>query len=111
MISEKILVAVDENDQNQNAFRWICKTAKRTKSVIVATYVNVIPYSEPLNAEIPRVNIAEKVLSVIEAIANEEKVKIQTKKELILGEGFKSNPNFTEYEITKISGIFNLNNK
>ena len=78
MISEKILVAVDENDQNQNAFRWICKTAKRTKSVIVATYVNVIPYSEPLNAEIPRVNIAEKVLSIIEAIANEEKVKIQT---------------------------------
>ena len=44
-------------------------------------------------------------------IYTEEKVKIQTKKELILGEGFKSNPNFTEYEITKISGIFNLNNK
>tara|TARA_B100001121_G_scaffold274620_1_gene262502 strand:+ start:818 stop:1336 length:519 start_codon:yes stop_codon:yes gene_type:complete len=44
-------------------------------------------------------------------IYTEEKVKIQTKKELILGEGFKSNPNFTKYEITKISGIFNLNNK
>ena len=78
MISEKILVAVDNTEQNKNAFRWICKTAKRTKSMLVATYVNVVPYSEPLNAEIPEINTGESVLSVIEAIASEEKVKIQT---------------------------------
>ena len=78
MISEKILVAVDNTEQNKNAFRWICKTVKRTKSMLVATYVNVVPYSEPLNAEIPEINTGESVLSVIEAIASEEKVKIQT---------------------------------
>ena len=60
MISEKILVAVDNTEQNKNAFRWICKTAKRTKSMLVATYVNVVPYSEPLNAEIPEIEKAIK---------------------------------------------------
>lgn len=78
MISEKILIAVDGSAQNNTAFRWICKTAKRTKSNVIATYVNVIPYTEPLNAEIPAANEGEAILSVIEAIANEEKLKIQT---------------------------------
>tara|TARA_A100001037_G_scaffold301575_1_gene331396 strand:- start:1153 stop:1593 length:441 start_codon:yes stop_codon:yes gene_type:complete len=78
MISEKVLVAVDGTENNKTAFRWICKTAKRTKSKIVATYINLIPYSEPLNAEIPQDNQGEKVLSEIEAIAIEEKLKIQT---------------------------------
>ena len=41
-------------------------------------------------------------------IYTDKKVKITTGKEVIYGEGFTSNPNFTEYSITKIHGTFDF---
>ena len=37
-----------------------------------------------------------------------KKVKITTGKEVIEGEGFVSNPDFTQYSISKIHGSFNF---
>lgn len=61
-------------------------------------------------------NIAGKKLQSEELIWDEKnnkiytdkKVKITTGKEVIEGEGFVSNPNFTEYSISKIHGTFNF---
>ena len=41
-------------------------------------------------------------------IYTDKKVKITTGKEVIEGEGFVSNPDFTEYSISKIHGTFNF---
>ena len=41
-------------------------------------------------------------------IYTENKVIIRTSKELIEGEGFESNPDFSEYSISKIQGTFNF---
>ena len=41
-------------------------------------------------------------------IYTDKKVKITTGKEVIYGEGFSSNPDFTEYTITKIHGTFDF---
>lgn len=41
-------------------------------------------------------------------IYTDKKVKITTGKEVVYGEGFTSNPDFTKYEITKIHGTFNF---
>jgi hypothetical protein len=41
-------------------------------------------------------------------IFTDKKVKITTGKEVIEGEGFVSNPDFTEYSISKIHGTFNF---
>ena len=41
-------------------------------------------------------------------IYTDRKVKITTGKEVIEGEGFSSNPDFTEYTISKIHGTFNF---
>jgi LPS export ABC transporter protein LptC len=41
-------------------------------------------------------------------IYTDKKVKITTGKEVIYGEGFTSNPNFTEYSIIKIHGTFDF---
>ena len=41
-------------------------------------------------------------------IYTDKKVKITTGKEVIEGEGFVSNPEFTEYSISKIHGTFNF---
>jgi hypothetical protein len=41
-------------------------------------------------------------------IFTDKKVKITTEKEVIEGEGFVSNPDFTEYSISKIHGTFNF---
>lgn len=41
-------------------------------------------------------------------IYTKKKVKITTGKEVIEGEGFYSNPDFTEYTISKIHGTFNF---
>ena len=78
MINEKILIAVDGSEECNLAFRWLCQISKRAKSQIVATYVNVIPFSQRLNAEIPSNNSGEHILNIIEAIAKEEKTKVQT---------------------------------
>ena len=61
-------------------------------------------------------NIAGKKLESEELIWDEKnnkiytdkKVKITTVKEVIEGEGFVSNPDFTEYSISKIHGTFNF---
>jgi len=61
-------------------------------------------------------NIAGKKLESEELIWDEKnnkiytdkKVKITTGKEVIEGEGFVSNPDFTEYSISKIHGTFNF---
>lgn len=61
-------------------------------------------------------NIAGKKLESEELIWDEKnnkiytdkKVKITTGKEVIEGEGFVSNPDFTEYSIFKIHGTFNF---
>jgi LPS export ABC transporter protein LptC len=44
-------------------------------------------------------------------IYTDKKVKITTGKEIIYGEGFISNPDFTEYSITKIHGTFDFEAK
>ena len=41
-------------------------------------------------------------------IFTDRKVVITTEKELIQGEGFNSKPDFSEYSISKIKGIFNF---
>ena len=41
-------------------------------------------------------------------IYTDNKVIIRTSKELIEGEGFESNPDFSEYSISKIQGTFNF---
>ena len=41
-------------------------------------------------------------------IYTDKKVKITTGKEIVYGEGFTSNPDFTEYSITKIHGTFDF---
>jgi LPS export ABC transporter protein LptC len=41
-------------------------------------------------------------------IFTDKKVKITTGKEIVYGEGFSSNPDFTEYKIAKIHGSFDL---
>ncbi len=41
-------------------------------------------------------------------IYTDKKVTIQTGKEVIKGQGFESNPNFSEYSISKIQGTFNF---
>ena len=61
-------------------------------------------------------NIAGKKLESEELIWDEKnnkiytdkKVKITTVKEVIEGEGFASNPDFSEYSISKIHGTFNF---
>ena len=61
-------------------------------------------------------NIAGKKLESKELIWDEKnnkiytdkKVKITTVKEVIEGEGFVSNPDFSEYSISKIHGTFNF---
>ena len=61
-------------------------------------------------------NIAGKKLESEELIWDEKnnkiytykKVKITTGKEVIEGEGFVSNPDFTQYSISKIHGSFNF---
>ena len=44
-------------------------------------------------------------------IYTEKKVLITTKKEMIEGEGFESNPDFSKYSISKIQGTFNFENR
>ena len=44
-------------------------------------------------------------------IYTDKKVKITTGKEIIYGEGFISNPDFTEYSISKIHGTFDFEAK
>lgn len=41
-------------------------------------------------------------------IYTDKKVTIRTGKEVIQGQGFESNPNFSEYSISKIHGTFNF---
>jgi len=43
-----------------------------------------------------------------EKIYTDKKVKITTGKEVIYGEGFMSNPDFSQYSITKIHGTFDF---
>jgi len=43
-------------------------------------------------------------------VYTDEKVFVITSKEVIEGKGFTSNPDFTEYSISKIHGIFNFEN-
>ena len=60
----------------------------------------------------------DKQLETDELIWNERKnmiysskdVKINTGKEIIFGEGFTSNPDFTKYSISKIHGTFDFKN-
>ena len=44
-------------------------------------------------------------------IYTDKKVKITTGKEVIFGEGFTSNPDFTEYSIVKIHGSLNFDSE
>ena len=44
-------------------------------------------------------------------IYTEKKVKITTGEEVVFGEGFTSNPDFTEYSISKIHGSLNFNSE
>lgn len=43
-----------------------------------------------------------------EIIYSDEFVKMTTESEVIMGEGFRADQNFTEYEIDKVSGIINI---
>jgi LPS export ABC transporter protein LptC len=43
-----------------------------------------------------------------EKIYTDKKVKITTGKEVVYGEGFTSNPDFSQYSITKIHGTFDF---
>lgn len=75
---KRILVPVNGTPASQDAFRWACQQARQTKSELHSIYVYEIPMEFPLSTEAIRQNTeGEDVLAQIEAIAGEEKWKVQ----------------------------------
>ena len=75
---KRILVPVNGTAASQDAFRWACQMARHTKAELHSIYVYEIPMEFPLNTEVIQENTeGEKVLAQIEAIAGEEKWKVQ----------------------------------
>ncbi len=75
---KRILVPVNGTPASQDAFRWACQMARHTKAELHSIYVYEIPMEFPLNTEVLQENTeGEKVLAQIEAIAGEEKWKVQ----------------------------------
>ena len=52
-----------------------------------------------------RLEVAKELVNIL---GLEKKVKITTNKEVVFGEGFISNPDFSEYSISKIHGTVNF---
>ncbi len=88
------------------------------QSTLKAEYAEINDEKKLMTAKenVILINIAGKKLESEELIWDEKnnkiytdkKVKITTGKEVIEGEGFVSNPDFTEYSISKIHGTFNF---
>ena len=88
------------------------------QSTLKAEYAEINDEKKLMTAKenVILINIAGKKLESEELIWDEKnnkiytdkKVKITTGKEVIVGEGFVSNPDFTEYSISKIHGTFNF---
>ena len=88
------------------------------QSTLKAEYAEINDENKLMTAKgnVILTNIAEKKLESEQLIWDEKnnkiytdkKVKITTGKEVIEGEGFVSNPDFTEYSISKIHGTFNF---
>lgn len=75
---KRILVPVNGTPASQDAFRWACQQARQTKSELHSIYVYEIPMEFPLSTEAIQQNTeGEDVLAQIEAIAGEEKWKVQ----------------------------------
>lgn len=75
---KRILVPVNGIRASQDAFRWACHWAKQNKAELHSVYISEIPQEFSLNAEFIQDNPhGEQVLSRIEAIAAEEKCRVQ----------------------------------
>ena len=70
----RILVPSNGSKACEDAFRWACHLAKRSKSELHSIYISEIPFKYPLKLA----NLdGELILSRIEKIASEEKYKVQ----------------------------------
>jgi nucleotide-binding universal stress UspA family protein len=75
---KRILVPVNGIPASQDAFRWACQLARQTKAELHSVYVYEVPLEFPLNTEVIQENPeGEEVLAQIEAIAGEEKWRVQ----------------------------------
>ena len=74
----RILVPSNGSKACEDAFRWACHLAKRSKSELHSIYISEIPFKYHLNSEseLPSSD-GEFILSRIEKIASEEKYKVQ----------------------------------
>ena len=77
MSGKRILVPVNGNPASEHAFRWACQLARQTRAELYVVYVSEIPMEFPLNTEfVQEDNKGEEILARIEAIAAEEKCKV-----------------------------------
>jgi nucleotide-binding universal stress UspA family protein len=74
--AKKILVPVNGQPVSERTFRWACQAAKESKAELHALYVIEVQLELPLEAEITEdINRGEEILTHIEAIGAQEKVK------------------------------------
>jgi nucleotide-binding universal stress UspA family protein len=77
MSGKRILVPVNGTPTSDHAFRWACQLARQTRAELYAVHVSEIPMEFPLNTEfVQEDNKGEAILARIEAIAGEEKCKV-----------------------------------
>jgi nucleotide-binding universal stress UspA family protein len=77
MSSKRILVPVNGTPASEHAFRWACSLARQTRAELYAIHVSEVPMEFPLNTEfVQEDNKGEAILARIEAIAAEEKCKV-----------------------------------
>ena len=75
--SKRILIPVNGIPASEHAFRWACQLGKQTKAELHAIYVSEVPLEFSLNTEfVNEDNKGERVLARIEAIAGEEKCRV-----------------------------------
>ena len=75
---KRILVPVNGIRASEDAFRWACHLARQNKAELHSVYISEIPLEFSLNTEFVQDNPrGEQVLSRIEAIAAEEKCRVQ----------------------------------
>jgi nucleotide-binding universal stress UspA family protein len=75
--TKRILVPVDDTSVSEAVFRWACRLARHSKAELHAIYVTEVPMEFSLSTEfVQEDNQGEKVLSRLEAVAEEEKCKV-----------------------------------
>ena len=88
----KIFFIMNKLDKHDNS-KKICKNPEQMR-------YSFSKYGTCFQAFKDKIHLATK--------KSDKKVKITTGKEIVYGEGFSSNPDFTEYKIAKIHGSFDF---